>query len=144
MNGLSFCALALLTAITLHADLSTAKAEPNLEKRSRLALENADAALRTAQEDYEKGDPGSAETFISEMEQSVEVAHGALAATGKNPLRSPKHFKYAELKSRDLLRRLEGFERSMDFADRKFVEHAKMKIQEIHDEWLLGIMGNKK
>ncbi len=144
MNRLSFCALSLLTVATLQGDLAGIKSEANLEKRARLAIENAEGALKNAQSDYEKGDANGVATAISEMRESVEVAHVALAETGKNPVRSPKHFKNAELKSRALLKRLDGFEQSMDFEDRKIVEPAKIRIQEIHDEWLLGIMGNKK
>ncbi len=144
MNRFFVCALLLLGAALLQGDLAGIKSEANLEKRARLAIENAEGALKNAQSDYEKGDSNGVAAAISEMRESIEVAHVALAETGKNPVRSPKHFKNAELKSRALLKRLDGFERSMDFEDRKVVEPAKIRIQEIHDEWLLGIMGNKK
>ena len=142
MNRLSF--YVLFTVMTLRADLASIKSEANLEKRARLAIENAESALKNAQAEYDKGEVNSVAAAISEMRESVEVAHAALAEKGRNPVRSPKNFKNAELKSRALLKRLDGFEQSMDFGDREVVEPAKIRIQEIHDEWLLGIMGNKK
>ncbi|MDQ6699526.1 MAG: hypothetical protein M3Z36_05015 [Acidobacteriota bacterium] len=144
MNRLKFVALSLLAVITLQGDLASIKSEGNLEKRARLAIENAENALKNAQSEYDKGAVNGAAAAISEMRESIEVAHASLAGTGKNPVRNPKHFKNAELKSRALLKRLDNFEQSMDFEDRKSVEPAKVRIQEIHDEWLLGIMGHKK
>lgn len=144
MSRLTLTALSLLTAAMLQADLAGIRSEANLEKRARFAIQNAEGALRDAEADYEKGDSRGVAAAISEMRESIEVARAALADTGKNPVRSPKHFKNAELKSRALLKRLDGFEQSMNFEDRKMVEPAKARIQEIHDEWLLGIMGTKK
>lgn len=135
---------ALVFCAALHADVASVKGEPNLEKRARLALANAGDVLTTAQGDYEKGDLPGAQGAFDEMRELVEVAQSALAETHKNPVRSPKHFKNAEVKSRELLKRIEGFEQSMDFQDRALIEPAKTKIQEIHDGWLLGIMGPKK
>ncbi|MDQ6666439.1 MAG: hypothetical protein M3Z23_18830 [Acidobacteriota bacterium] len=135
---------ALLFMVALYADVATIKAEPNLEKRARLALTEAGDVLTTAQGAYEKGDLPGAQAALLKMLELVEAAQSALAETHKNPVRSPKHFKNAEVKSRELLKRIEGFERSMDFQDRNLIEPAKTKIQEIHDVWLLGIMGPKK
>ncbi|MDQ6704778.1 MAG: hypothetical protein M3Z85_02305 [Acidobacteriota bacterium] len=135
---------ALLAGTALYADVATIKAEPNLEKRARLALSEAGDVLTSAQSAYEKGDRPDAQSGFEEMRELVEAAQSALAETHKSPVRSPKHFKNAEVKSRELLKRIEGFEQSMDFQDRNLIEPAKTKIQEIHDAWLLGIMGPKK
>ncbi|MGI8988966.1 MAG: hypothetical protein ACR2I2_05180 [Bryobacteraceae bacterium] len=136
--------IAALLCGALYADVGAVKAEPNLEKRARLALTDAADVLTTAQSDYDKGDRPGAQAAFMEMRELVEVAQSALAETHKSPVRSPKHFKNAEVKSRELLKRIEGFEQSMDFQDRDLIEPAKTKIQEIHDAWLLGIMGPKK
>ncbi len=40
----------------LDADLAHVKAEPNLEKRSKLALDNAETALRWARVSYTDGE----------------------------------------------------------------------------------------
>jgi hypothetical protein len=125
-------------------ELARVEAEPNLEKRAHAALDNADDALRRAREAYAKGDDGAANARLDEIQKSVELADSALKQTGKNPSRSPKHFKQAEMRTRDLLRRLDGFRDQMSVADRTSAERVVEAVQKIHDAWLDGIMGKKK
>ncbi len=136
-------AAALWLAAPARADLAAAKAEPNLEKRSRAALENANQALRKAKDVY-AADTKEAAVLLEEVAESVEVSGDALRATGKNPSRNPKHFKYAEIATRDLARKLDHFAKDVDEADRELVEQAKARVQRIQDEILHGIMGKKK
>lgn len=131
-------------APTAGDELSRIEAEPNLEKRAHAALDNADDALRRAREAYTKGDDAGANARLDEVEKSVELADTALKQTGKNPSRSPKHFKQAEMRTRDLLRRLDGFRDQMSVADRAAAERVVDAVQKIHDAWLDGIMGKKK
>lgn len=126
------------------ADLQLAKSEPNLEKRSRLALSNADQAVSEAREAYGKEDMKTVESRLAEVRDSVELAQAALAATGKKPGRSPGPYKYAETKSRELLKRLEGLKQEMDSSERPMVEPVQNRIQEIHDAWLDGILTHAK
>ncbi len=141
---IGFCALWALAA-PARADLKTAMKEPNLEKRSDLALSNADAALKAARKAYEKDDDNQVVGFIAEILESVELADRSLKDTGKDPRRSPKYFKRAEIATRNLLRQIEDFERSMSVADRPEIEKIKPRIQQVHDQLLLGLMeGNKK
>jgi hypothetical protein len=125
-------------------DLARLQSEPNLEKRAHAALNNAEEALKQARDAYTSGDTAAAESRLEEVEQSVELADSTLKQTGKNPSRSPKHFKYAELRTRDLLRKLDGFRDDMSVADRPVVERVIAAVQKIHDELLEGIMGKKK
>ena len=125
-------------------ELSRVEAEPNLEKRAHAALDNADDALRRAREAYMKGDDAGANAQLDEIEKSVELADTSLKKTGKNPSRSPKHFKQAEMRTRDLLRRLDGFREQMSVSDRAPAERVVEAVQKIHDAWLDGIMGKKK
>jgi hypothetical protein len=125
-------------------DLARVEAEPNLEKRAHAALDNADDALKQAREAYAKGDDGAATARLDEVQRSVELADSALKQTGKNPSRSPKHFKQAEMRTRDLLRKLDGFRDQMSVADRAAAERVVEAVQKIHDAWLDGIMGKKK
>jgi hypothetical protein len=125
-------------------DLARLQAEPNLEKRARAALNNAEEALKHARDAYKNGDTAAAESRLEEVEQSVALADSTLKQTGKNPSRSPKHFKYAELRTRDLLRKLDGFRDDMSVADRPALERVIATVQKIHDALLEGIMGKKK
>jgi hypothetical protein len=134
----------LVLAGSLQADLNRALAEPNLEKRSGLAIENALAAYKNARTAYETGDNEKVVASLAEVEESVTLAHKSLNATGKDPRKSPKWFKKAEIETRDLLRKLESFQHQMGFEDRPLVDKAKAAITRVHDDLLVGLMQGKK
>ena len=128
----------------LRADLKQALAEPNLEKRSKLALDNAVAAYQAARTAYQNGENDRVAANITEIQESVDLANTALNQTGKNPRKSPKWFKKAEIETRDLLRKLESFQQEMSFTERPMLDKAKARVQEVHDSLLLGLMEGKK
>jgi hypothetical protein len=117
--------------------------QPNLEQQARAALDKADLALTEARAEYAKHDLEKTKAAIAEMQVDVELAQKSLADTGKDARRRPKHFKYGEVKSRDMLKRIAALEHDMDLEDREMLAAAKAKVQEVHDAWLLGIMGAK-
>ncbi len=140
-----FLALALLLAGSpLLADLARVNAEPNLEKRSKLALENAEAVLKDARAAYDKGDAVDTRKLLGEVKDSVLLAQTSLKETGKDPRRSPKWFKYAEIHTRDLLRRLDAFREQMSYTDRPMIEAVRPAIQQVHDDILMGIMEGRR
>jgi hypothetical protein len=145
VKRLLFAALLALAAVAAaQPDLKKALAEPDLEKRSKLALDNAAAAYQSARDAYEKGEAEQARASIEEIEQSVDLAMASLNDTGKNPRRSPKYFKYAELNTRDLVRRIASFQDQMSYTDRPWLDKLKARVQQVHDELLLGLMEGKK
>jgi hypothetical protein len=75
--------------------------------------------------------------------ESVDLAHSSLKETGKNPRRSPKYFKHAEIETRGLLKRVEAFQDEMNVADRPMLDTLRTKVQEVHDDLLMGIMEGK-
>lgn len=125
------------------ADLKQARAEPNLEKRARMALENAGAKLEAARDDYGKDDAAALKADIAELQESVDLAFASLNETHKDPRRSPKWFKYAEIQTRDLLRRLDTFQQDMSFQDRPLLDKAKEDVQQVHEKLLMGLMEGK-
>ena len=133
----------LLCGWALWADEARIQAEPNLEKRSRVALDEAEDSVDAAKKAYHVGDLTTAEQRIDDVARYTEMAFAALKATGKNPRRSPKHFKHAEIKSRSLLRQLDGLAHYMDASDRTMVDPAKERIRKVNEEILAGIMGKK-
>ena len=137
--------LALLASApgVMRAALDEARAEPNLEKRSNLALANAVAALKSARDAYRAGDTQTAVTKIAEVQESVELGYESLVKTGKDPRKNPKWFKRAEIETRDLLRSMESFEHEMSFSDRPLLEKVKERVQQIHDDLLTGLMEGK-
>jgi len=134
----------VLASGLLRADLAQIKAEPNLGKRSALALDHAFDALTLARDAYAKGQNADVEKWLKEIKESVELAETSLNATGKNPRKSPKWFKRAEGSTRDLLRRLDALERDMDLTDRPMLDAVKAKVQQVHDDLLLGVLEGKE
>jgi hypothetical protein len=136
-------AVLLFSGGWLHADLKRAMAEPNLEKRSGLALENAAAALKSARAAYDKGDNDQVAKDAVEILQSVELAAASLRQSGKDPRRS-NWFKKAEISTRDLGRRIQDFQDQMSYVDRPLLDKVKVRVQEVHEELLLGVMEGRK
>jgi hypothetical protein len=136
-------AVLLFSGGWLHADLKRAMAEPNLEKRSGLALENAAAALKSARAAYDKGDNDQVAKDAVEILQSVELAATSLRQSGKDPRRS-NWFKKAEISTRDLGRRIQDFQDQMSYVDRPLLDKVKVRVQEVHEELLLGVMEGRK
>jgi hypothetical protein len=136
--------LILLTHASWCGDLQQVRAEPNLEKRARLALDNAAAMLQSAREAYQKDDNAGVSANAAEVQESVDLAFASLSETHKDPRKSPKWFKYAETQTRELLRKLETFQHDMNFQDRPMLDKVKEDIEQIHEKLLLGLMEGKK
>ena len=118
--------------------------EPNLERRAKLALAHAESCVERAGRAYEEGDPKQGEALLAEIQASVEFAKESLDATGKNPSRKPKHFKRAEIATRELVRLLNDLEIRLGFDEREPVKPVRARIVEINTEILMGIMAKKK
>ena len=131
-------------ALSARADLKQVLAEPNLEKRSKLALDNASAALKRVREVYQKGDLDAVRADAAEALESVNIAEKSLKETGKDPRRSPKWFKRAEMETRDLGRRIDSAQQEMNYADRPLLDALKTRTLQVHDELLLGLMEGKR
>ena len=134
----------LAIVVAIHAEVPRIQAEPNPEKRAKLALDNADQALKLARESYEKSDLPNTAGLLEEVKASVELADASLKSTGKKASRSPKAFKYAELRTSELLRRIETFDQDMNFADRPLLDAVKSTVQHVHDALLDAIMEKGK
>lgn len=124
----------------LRADLKAAMAEKDLGRRSKLALDNALSALQAARSAYEQGDIEKTKASVGEVQESVELAFQSLNDTHKNPRKSPRWFKNAELATRDILRRLDTFDHDLSYEDRPILKPLKEKVQQVHDDLLLGLM----
>jgi hypothetical protein len=124
-------------------DLSAIKSEPNLERRSDLALDYAAAALDDARDFYNSGDAAKWRSALDDLKDAVELSYQSLEETGKNA-RNNKHFKHAELKTREFLRRLDGLRDVVGFEDREALEKIREQVSQVHDELLQSIMSRKK
>lgn len=145
MKAWAILALSALAATTLAGgDLKRAMAEPNLEKRSKLALENAKAAYQSARSAYQNGDLDQVKAFLDELNQSVELAYQSLEQTGKNARNSPRYFKSAEQETSDLARRIESLQQDMSYDERPMLDKVKARVQQVHDDLLLQLIEGKK
>jgi hypothetical protein len=136
-------ALLLTPGGVLRADLKRAMAEPNLEKRSGLALDNAFAALKAAREAYDKNDSDLTAKDAAEIQESVDLAYASLVQSGKNP-RNSSWCKKAEISTRDLSRKIESFQEQMSYTDRPMLDAVKADVLKVHDDLLMGVMEGQK
>ena len=132
--------LALLIAF---ADIIAVKSEPDLEKRSELALANADRAIDEAKEAYNSGNDKAQQAALIEVQESVATSYDALEHTNKAPRRS-KYYKNAELKVRALIRRLSSFREEVSFETRQSVDTVLKKLSDVHDQLINDVMSKKK
>ena len=133
-----------LLMVCLAFDLAAIKLEPNLERRSDLALQNASAAMDAARDASAAGDIGKVKSSLEELRESVDLAYQSLVDSGKSARRNPKFFKRAELKTREIMRRLEGLGNAVDSDDRVSVESVRDRVSKIHDNLIEDIMEKKK
>jgi hypothetical protein len=144
VTSTTFLLLFLLFAVPPPASLDQVKAEPNAERRARLAIDFAVACEKNAEAAYAKGDLDATGTQLKMMAESMEIAKASLSASGRTPGRNPTPYKYAEQKSQELLTRLRDLDQRMDAEEREIVAAPRAKVQETHDEWFEGIMERKK
>ena len=133
--------LALL--LLAFGDVTTVKSEPDLERRSELALANADKQVDAAKQAYNGGDEKAEQQALVEVRELVDVSYDALEHTNKAPRRS-KYYKNAELKLTALLRRLHSFRDQVSFESREAVDDVIKRVSDVHDELLAAIMSKKK
>ena len=125
-------------------DLASVQQEPNLERRSQLAMESANSALDAARTSYEANDLDKTRASLDHVGQAVSLAYDSLKQTGKQARRDTKFFKRTELATRQMLRRIEGMAESMNFEDRALVDKLREHVTAIHENLLQDIMGKKK
>jgi len=133
----------LLVTPLLRADLADVKNEPNLEKRSEKALENANNAVDEARKAYKSADLAGFGARIKEVEESAELSYQSLQETGKAARRSPKFFKRSEMKIHALTKRLEALGAEVALEDRGVVETARKNLSDLEDKIVFEIMTKK-
>ena|ERR1700676_1926897 len=133
----------VLALLIVFADITALKSEPDLEKRSELALANADHAIDEAKEAYNTGNDKAEQAALVEVQESVQASYDALERTNKAPRKS-KYYKNAELKVRALIRRLTSFRENVGFETRQSVDAVIKKLSDVHDQLVSDVMSKKK
>ena len=125
-------------------DLESIKSEPGFEKRAGLALRFAKHKVDSVLAAYQEGDADGGVALLAQIQQAVELAYDSLMATGKTPRRHPKHFKRAEIRTRELARELDALRRELNFDERSAVDGVHSRVTEINTQLLMAIMTKKK
>jgi len=132
----------LLALLLVAGDIDTVKSEPDPERRSELALANADKRIDAAKQAFSGGDEKAQQEALGEVRELVEVSYDALEHANRAPRKS-KYYKNAELKVRALLRRLHSFRDLVGFESREAVDAVIKRVSDVHDELLAAIMSKK-
>jgi hypothetical protein len=107
------------------------------EKRYMAAFQAANKAIdasRAAGMDKQELD-----TAAGEVEKVLEI----LESTGKPPYKNAKHYKKAELKTREILRRIDTLLRDAGVDERDILQTAHDRVQRVHEKLLEGVMMKK-
>lgn len=137
--------LCLAPLALLAQDLDAVRKEPNLTRRSQRALEFAEHEMAKAQKivrDF--GSKTELQAALDSVVAGSELALQALRETGRPPRRLSREYKRGELKTRDLVRRLEDLGQALSLDDRPMAEGALKQVTQIHEDFLLGVMGQKR
>lgn len=142
-----FCVVAVLVAIFFFpaaslGDLSRARAEKNLERRARLALDNAVSQVKLASKSYKDGKWEAVVAALKETVESVNLANESLEAAVRNP-RNSGAYKNLEVKTRQILKQLGALSQSMSYEERQRVSGMIERIRDVHDDALWAVMGGR-
>jgi hypothetical protein len=135
--------LALGLTLAIGQDLDVVKSEPNPEKRSDKALALAQRQMETASKAYSEGQIQTAFDAADGVLASIQLSVKSLEESGKNPHGS-KYYKRAELRTRELARRLSDFSDSASYEDRARFQKIRDRVLSIHDGLLDLILVRKK
>ncbi|MBM3724249.1 MAG: hypothetical protein FJW40_02325 [Acidobacteria bacterium] len=132
-----------LLAALIAGDLASIRTEPLLEKRFERALDNSGRSVDEARRVYDQGDDKGFEAAIEEVQGSVKLAVQTLKDMGKHPSRNVRNYKRAELKVRELLRRIESFRLDVSIDHRDPVDKLRASLHTTHEELLEAVMSRK-
>ena len=118
-------------------------AEPDLERRSRLAVEFAQAQVDIALGAYQEADAEAARAALAKIPEAVDLCQASLSQTGKHARKKPKHFKRAEIETRKLLKDLEDARKQLNFDERPDLDPIIKHVDDINRQLLLAIMQKK-
>lgn len=138
-----FILLALLAAPP-PAGLDAVRAEPRLERRSELAIEFAGAELARARKTVvESGSRPILEEALRHVAEGCQLALDSLRQTGKRPNKLGRQYKKGEMRTRAYIKELTDLALALSLDDRPYAEEIRNKVQLLHEEFLLSVMGGK-
>ena len=143
MSSKLLSAVVCLATVLLGQSLEEVKREPDAEKRYQLALDVAKRSLDEAREAMTKVDATAMKSALAACAEATEFALTSLEAMGRQPYRNTKNYKKAELRTRDLLRRLDTLLKDANVDDRAGIESVYARVNAVHEKLLEGVMSKK-
>ena len=125
------------------ADLASIKEDPAADKRALRALDHAGKTLSNIRDNLAKTSMSSLKEQLAEFSASMELTVDSLAATGKNPAKSPNLFKKTEMQLRLYMRKLKTLEHDLNVEERPLITTVITRLEEIQDNLVQGIMRKK-
>lgn len=145
-QGIAWLALLMIAAVLAAGAEDRAQVKAKLAhetdpiRRARAQIRLAELKLEEAAKRYEEGAPETGLAHLQEMLSLVVEAHDQLFGTGRDPRKRPKGFKEAEIKLREISRRLEDLRVALPVDERGEIEKIAARVVEIRDHLLHGIM----
>jgi hypothetical protein len=127
-----------------YAGLDEVRTEPDARKRYQKALDYASAQIDEARKAYQSGAMAGFRTALGEVRAGAELCDETLRAPGRNSARNLGQFKKAEIRLREILRRLEQLSSDSAVEDRKPIEQVREPVQRIQNQLLVDITSRRK
>jgi hypothetical protein len=131
-------ALMLVAMLWTTVDITAVKAEPDPIRRATKAIDYAFSALQDARRQMD--DAALFQTSIEAVAQGAELAADSLE---EGP-RKIGDWKKAEMRVRDLLRRLATLRQDAPIDDRAAVEAVEARVRVANEKLLALVMGRRK
>ncbi len=126
--------------VLLASDLAAIQNEPDPNRRALRAVDFAHESLGHAREAGNAGDPERLKNELEHAAQGIELA----LTTYRSMKGKFGDMKKTEVRSRDLVRKIEALRRDLPVEDRPVAEAAEARIIKAHDELLLVILGKRR
>jgi hypothetical protein len=117
--------------------------EPAADKRVAAAYVFAGVSVDAARKAHGEADSEGTRKAVEDAAAAVEFALETLEGMGKPPYKNAGNYKKAELRTRELLRRLDTLVKDASVDDREILERAQARVTRVHEKLLEGVMSKK-
>ena len=142
--ALLFGAAALFCLGAQRGSLAEIQAIADRETRSRQALAFAWERLDIASKAYQNEDRTAGRQALESIGGAVDLAVTSLEATGKYARRHPRHFKHAEIRTRQLLVQLKQLRGKLYLGDQGDFDVLIGQVEAANARLLRGLMGPRE
>jgi hypothetical protein len=113
------------------------------EKVYQASLDKAYNSIDSARAANEAGRYQEAIQIVESVAEDVESALATLEAMPKPAYKNHKNYKRAEIRTREILRRLDTFINDCAIDEREAMQPHRARINKVHDKLLAGVMSKK-